>query len=371
MYKIMLRLFECLQNNFEKIMKNPEITVLMPVYNGEKYLRLAIDSILNQTYTDFEFLIINDGSTDDSEKIILSYKDERIRYIKNEANLKLIKTLNKGIDLAKGEFIARMDCDDVAVSNRLEKQLKLFKENPDLDFISGLPIHLLKNGRVYRSYRFCSLHTEAIRFENLLEVSFCHPCIMAKTEMFKKNKYSDSPQCLHIEDFELGRRLSHNGVNMYYSKDFILYYRKNEEGISLTNRQKQIEKGFDSVKSFLHDIYSYDINKEDYFFFIEKKGWKSAKELSNTCLMLDNLRLVFFKKNNLSLIGKNEINSWVKFRKIAYWLNALSQMNKVSLYALIQLVLHIGYLGNFFVRNKIYLLVFDKIRKKYCLSLIK
>ena len=113
----------------------PLITVLMPVYNGEKYLQQAIESILKQTFTDFEFLIINDGSTDNSENIILSYDDSRIRYIKNEENLRLIRTLNKGIELAKGKYIARMDCDDISLPYRFEKQLKEFQNNPHLDMV--------------------------------------------------------------------------------------------------------------------------------------------------------------------------------------------------------------------------------------------
>lgn len=351
-------------------MNSPTITVLMPVYNGEKYLHWAIESILNQTYADFEFLIINDGSTDHSEEIILSYDDKRIRYIKNEVNLKLIKTLNKGIDLAKGQYIARMDCDDVAVLDRLEKQIRIFKENPELDFVSGLPIHLLKNGRIYRSYRFCSLHTEAIRFENLLEVSFCHPCIMAKTEIFRKFKYLDSPQCLHIEDFELGRRLSHSGVNMYYTNDFVLYYRKNEEGVSLTNRAAQITMGYRLVNSFLQQTYYTEVNEEDYFFFIEKKGWKYSKQLRDTCQMLDKLQKIYCEQREISSAGKSEISSWIKYRKIAYWINALISMNRTSLYALFQLILHIGYLNNLLVRKSISLFLTDKINKSFRYDLV-
>jgi len=96
-------------------LENPKVTVLMPVYNGEQYLREAIESILTQSFTDFEFLIINDGSTDSSVEIIESYDDPRIRLIHNEANLKLVATLNKGVDLARGEYIARMDCDDISL----------------------------------------------------------------------------------------------------------------------------------------------------------------------------------------------------------------------------------------------------------------
>jgi len=111
-------------------MHNPKITVLMTLFNGEKYLREAMESMLNQTYKDFEFLIIDDASTDSSSEIILSYKDPRIRLIENEQNIGFVLSLNKGLQLAKGEYIARMDADDISMPERLEKQIKLLEENP-------------------------------------------------------------------------------------------------------------------------------------------------------------------------------------------------------------------------------------------------
>src|SRR5690606_5635129 len=106
------------------------VTVLMPAFNPGKYLPEAIESILSQTYSDFEFLIINDGSTDDTLEVIKSYKDSRIRLISRE-NKGLINTLNEGIDAASGQLIARMDADDICLSTRLEKQVKFFDEHPD------------------------------------------------------------------------------------------------------------------------------------------------------------------------------------------------------------------------------------------------
>ena len=102
--------------------KQPKITVLMPVYNAGKYLREAIDSILNQSFSDFEFLIINDGSTDNSKNIIESYNDQRIKFIENDKNSGVIFSLNRGLDLAKGGYIARMDADDISLRDRLKIQ---------------------------------------------------------------------------------------------------------------------------------------------------------------------------------------------------------------------------------------------------------
>ena len=111
---------------------NPIISVIMPVYNCEKYLKESIDSVLSQTFRDFELIIINDGSDDGSKDIILSYKDERIVYIENEKNLKIIETLNKGIAAARGKYLARMDSDDRCLSHRLERQFEYLESNPAL-----------------------------------------------------------------------------------------------------------------------------------------------------------------------------------------------------------------------------------------------
>ena len=111
-------------------MADPKVSVLMSVYNGEKYLREAVESILNQTFRDFEFIIIDDGSTDSTNEIIRSYSDCRIRLLENEENIGLTKSLNKGIDQCRGEYIARMDGDDVSLQQRFSKQLEYLINNP-------------------------------------------------------------------------------------------------------------------------------------------------------------------------------------------------------------------------------------------------
>ena len=107
--------------------KSPLVTVLMPVYNGEKYIYESILSIINQTFDDFEFLIIDDCSKDNSINIIKSFHDKRLRLEKNKKNIGQTLTLNKGLELARGKFIARIDQDDISANNRLECQIKFLK----------------------------------------------------------------------------------------------------------------------------------------------------------------------------------------------------------------------------------------------------
>src|SRR5438093_5990647 len=113
----------------------PNVTVLMPVYNAERYLRAAMDSILTQTFSDFEFLIMNDTSTDASRSIITSYRDARIRLIDNEQNLGLTRTLNKGLRVCAGNYVARHDADDIACPERLALQIAFLEEHKDVGLL--------------------------------------------------------------------------------------------------------------------------------------------------------------------------------------------------------------------------------------------
>jgi len=127
---------------------NPKISVIMSVFNGEKYLREAIDSILGQTFTDFEFIIVNDGSTDNSLSIIKGYADKRIRLIDNEQNIGLTKSLNRAIKQARGEYIARQDADDISLPNRFEEQIKYFKKNPKVVLLGTGICRIDGNGKI-------------------------------------------------------------------------------------------------------------------------------------------------------------------------------------------------------------------------------
>src|SRR5690606_10551481 len=123
----------------------PKISVLMPAYNAGSHIREAIESILQQTFTDFEFLIINDGSTDDTLEIIRSYDDARIRLV-SRPNKGLIATLNEGMELAVTNYIARFDADDICVPTRLEEQYNFLQNNPDYILVGSDVNYLDKDG---------------------------------------------------------------------------------------------------------------------------------------------------------------------------------------------------------------------------------
>jgi len=129
---------------------HPKISVIMSVFNGEKYLREAIDSILSQSYTDFEFIIVNDGSTDNSPSIIKSYSDKRIRLIDNEQNIGLTKSLNRAIKQGRGEYIARQDVDDISLPQRLEEQVKYLEQHPEIVALGTSRYVIDEDGKIMR-----------------------------------------------------------------------------------------------------------------------------------------------------------------------------------------------------------------------------
>src|ERR1051325_6328838 len=120
----------------------------MAVYNGEKYLREAVDSILGQTFGDFEFIIVDDGSTDRTREILDSYGDERIRVVRNPSNLGLISSLNRGVEHCRGEYVARMDCDDRSLPERLSKQVAFMDSHADVAAGGTWVTHMDAEGRV-------------------------------------------------------------------------------------------------------------------------------------------------------------------------------------------------------------------------------
>ena len=155
------------------------ISIIMPAYNAEKYIREAIESILNQTYTDFEFIIINDGSTDKTKEIIKSYSDPRIVYMENEENSGIVVTLNKGLKCAQGEYIARMDSDDISLPDRFEKQIAYMDKHKDVGVL-GTSIIIFGEGIKEQIYQFDSKYKKA-KADLFFNSSLAHPTVMIQS----------------------------------------------------------------------------------------------------------------------------------------------------------------------------------------------
>ena len=215
----------------------PKVTVLMAVYNGERYLRESIESILNQTFTDFEYLIIDVCSMDSSRDIIRSYGEPRIRLIKNANNLGLIKTLNRGLALAKGQYIARQDQDDISHPERLKKQADFLISHPEIVLLGTRVNSIDPYGRKSKLYGCCTVSSElAIRWQLMFDNPFVHPSVMMRTEIVRKIGGYDE-HFLECEDYDLFSRLAYT-YRTTNLKEALLDYRYHFDSMD-ANRTKE------------------------------------------------------------------------------------------------------------------------------------
>jgi len=219
-----------------------KVSIIMPVYNGEKYLEAAIDSIRNQSYKNWELIVINDGSTDNTENIIGQYADNRLKYVKNEANLGLIPTLNKAINFCDGEYIARMDADDICEKDRLSKQVKFLDKHSSIAMCGTNAIVIDENGNKKGNIVNVSSN-DYIQINLLFSVPIIHPSVMLRSQVLKNYRYDENYK--HIEDYELWCRIAdeHKICNL---SSKLLEYRWHTSNISVQNNSVQ-EKRKDKV----------------------------------------------------------------------------------------------------------------------------
>ena len=210
----------------EKKQKMPIISVLLPVHNAEPYLILALDSLLEQTFPDFEVIAINDGSTDSSGQILNQYalKDSRIRVFHRQQR-GLVLTLNEGIDLARGQWIARMDADDVALPRRFELQL-IQLNLTDADFCGGAVVCFGESRTIY-SY---PQSNEGCGVQLLFGVPVAHPTVIGRRSAFISLRYD--PKFKHAEDYDLWQRAWELGYKFTNVSDLILRYRVHKKQVS-------------------------------------------------------------------------------------------------------------------------------------------
>lgn len=217
---------------------NPEISVIMSVYNGETYLKEAIGSVINQTFKNWELICINDCSTDSTGEIMAEFAsmDERIKVHTNEVNLKLPASLNKAISLSSGKYIARMDADDICLPDRFEKQFKFMEENNDVA-LSSCRFMTVKNG-VYKSGGAGGRRdNDAIKAMLFVTNPILHPGVIAKAEVMKKFNYDTTLTC--TEDLELWTRMAMENQKMTILPECLLIYRLHDKQITSTTLERQ------------------------------------------------------------------------------------------------------------------------------------
>lgn len=185
------------------------ISIILPVRNGEKTIVFAINSIIHQTYKNWELLIIDDGSDDNTRDIVRNINDERIVILGDSDHKGLPKRLNEGVGFARGEYIARMDADDICYANRFEKQIEFLKKNIYVDLVGTAAIVWTNDGIPLKILRGPNLHKDIISWKVAKSIPIIHPTFMGKSAWFKKNPYDEvlraEDQALLLKTSEFAR----------------------------------------------------------------------------------------------------------------------------------------------------------------------
>lgn len=219
---------------------NLKITVLMSVFNGEKHLREAVDSILNQTFKDFEFLIINDGSTDGTFEILKTYSDSRIKIIENKKNLGLTRSLNRGLKIAKGDYIARQDADDISVNERLQIEFDFLVAHPDYAAVGSFIRVIDEKGQELSTIE------KPITDEEIKDFLKKSNCIAHGSSLIRMSCLQDvgfyDETFTKAQDYDLWLRLSEK-YKLKNIPEYFYLWRNRKENISVKNHNEQIHYG--------------------------------------------------------------------------------------------------------------------------------
>ncbi len=279
-----------------------EISIVMPVYNAEKYVKQAIESAVNQSFDDFEFIIINDGSTDKTRDIVCSYDDNRIKLIENEHDF--INSLNKGLEIAHGKYFVRMDADDIMHIDRLKIQHAIMEAKPEITVCSTWMIPFGENipkGAISSSL---SGFIDYPLLHLLRACIFFHPTIMMRADFFRQHhqlKYDRD--YIYAEDYKLWTEVAKQGGVFYIETQPLLYYRVSDSQISNVRQIEQRNISEKIKKEIL--AHFFNLNKEKLADFSDLE--KSLRTLIDKELMTEHELVDFYytlfskNKNTLNL----------------------------------------------------------------------
>jgi glycosyltransferase involved in cell wall biosynthesis len=231
----------------------PLVSVVMPVYNGELFLDEAVESILAQSLQDFEFIVIDDGSTDRTPSILERYRqsDRRVQILTHSENLGIVAALNVGMDNAHGKYLARMDADDISLPLRLEKQVDYLEANPEIGLL-GCGLRVIDKDK----NAIGSLHYPqddlSIRWTSLFESPFAHPAIIVRSDLIRNKGLHYDPYYERVEDYPLWLEILKytRGANL---PEELLLYRLHSQGITIQHNQREYKLIAEIIRRHLRE----------------------------------------------------------------------------------------------------------------------
>ena len=272
------------------------VSVIMTVYNGEKYLRDATMSILNQTYTDFELIMVDDGSSDKTSEIFESFDDKRIQFIRKEINRGQSYSRNIAIKQSRGEYIAIMDADDIAYPNRLKVQYDFLKSKPDISICSSWA-QLIDNNSIIFGEKKPPPTNEVLKLTLLFYCPIIHPTVMFRKNDFIENNLWYDEHFYYAQDFDLWTRAM-DKLNFYVIPEYLIKFRfKHSESISNKNVSKQNIYANEIIKRNFKDYIGVDYKTHKNEF----QKWRLYKKIINSDFLKNNRadKVQFFRKRFL------------------------------------------------------------------------
>lgn len=232
--------------------QTPAVSFLMSVYNGEEYLEETLKSISAQTCENWECVVIDDCSTDSSPEILKRWaeRDGRFRVSRNDENLHLAASLNRGLGLVRGKYTARIDADDICTPDRLEKQVSFMDSHPELVF-SACKYFSLKGDRLYPASLGRRCDSDAVRAMLPFYNPILHPGVIARTDVLRRYQYNPQHSC--SEDLELWTRIAADGGRIAIQDEYLLFYRLHDKQITATTMEKQHREVYSIMQRFYGD----------------------------------------------------------------------------------------------------------------------
>ncbi|MBI5324347.1 MAG: glycosyltransferase [Ignavibacteriae bacterium] len=300
-------------------MASPRISVLMSVFNGEKYLTEAIQSILEQSFSDFEFIIVDDGSTDSSREIINSFNDSRIKPIINGENIGLTKSLLKGYEYCHGEFIARMDADDISLPDRFKKQIEYFDKHPEVGVLGTNAYAIGNNSKLKYKINYPENHS-FINWSLLFSNPICHPSVMIRKIVIEKfGFYNDEFQ--RSQDYDYWIRLISN-VKFYNIQKPLILLRISGQKVSITQFKDQLKSAIFICQNHLSEFIEYNI---DYKIIKGLWTWR-FDTIAEAKVMIDTIIKSFNKLSSLNKLSESELSQISKDAARRFLLIAINKI---------------------------------------------
>ena len=280
---------------------NPTVSVLFPIYKTAPFLKEAVDSLMNQSFTDFELIALDDCSPDNAEEILDSYHDHRIVRYKGDKNVGLANVLNVGFGLAKGKYIARMDSDDISLPERLMVEVNYLEKHPDVDLVS---CGMREFGGGDREYSYQE-DFDYLKFSSFLYTPVLHPTTMWRKESFREMQLLYNQEMVPAEDYDLWTRALLSGLKLINIPDILYLYRIHGGQATQCQIDRVIERTSVVAENYFSALFEHLSDDElSLLLYLNKGKYDDMKKLKNAVALLQK------KNDEINFVGADSLKEY-------------------------------------------------------------